>query len=160
MKLAICLRYSFICLNLNQETAKKSFGFSSEAVTCFYQSNHAKVEAILLSALPKDTTSELAGLPSHYPFFMLWTSSRETVNQGRRQKNFQRGRGQREKLDRKIAPLSFPLLFQSHLWKSRGARLLPVPCFRRSCCKYKLFKSFGLTRPGNRTQVYRLLAQK
>jgi len=33
------------------------------------QSNHAKVEAIRLSALPKDTTSELAGLPSHYLFF-------------------------------------------------------------------------------------------
>jgi len=30
-----------------------------------------QVEAIPLSALPKDTTSELAGLPSHYPFFML-----------------------------------------------------------------------------------------
>jgi len=29
------------------------------------------VEAIPLSTLPKDATSELAGLPSHYPFFML-----------------------------------------------------------------------------------------
>jgi len=41
-----------------------------------------KVEAIFLSALPKDTTSELAGLFSHYPFLMLnvkqW--SREAVN--------------------------------------------------------------------------------
>jgi len=37
-----------------------TFWFSSEAVTCYYQSNHAKVEAIMLSALPKDTTSELA----------------------------------------------------------------------------------------------------
>jgi len=56
---------------LNQETAKRPFRFSSQAVTCYYQSNHAKVEAIPLSALPKDTTSELAGLPLHYPFFML-----------------------------------------------------------------------------------------
>jgi len=38
---------------------------------CNYQSNHTNVEAILLSALPKDTTSKLAGLSSHYPFFML-----------------------------------------------------------------------------------------
>jgi len=29
------------------------------------------VEAIPLSALPKDTTSELTGLSSHYPSFML-----------------------------------------------------------------------------------------
>jgi len=29
--------------------------------TCYYQSNHSKVETILLSALPKNTTSELAG---------------------------------------------------------------------------------------------------
>jgi len=55
---------------------KRPFRFSSEAVTCYYQFNQAKVEAILLHALAKDTTSELAGLPSHYPFFML------TVKQG------------------------------------------------------------------------------
>jgi len=30
----------------------------------------SSLEAILLSALPKDTTSKLAGLPSRYPFFM------------------------------------------------------------------------------------------
>jgi len=34
----------------------------------YYQSNHSKVETIPLSALPKDTTSELACLSSHYPF--------------------------------------------------------------------------------------------
>jgi len=33
--------------------------------------NHSKIEAIPLSALPKGTTSELAGLTSHYPFSML-----------------------------------------------------------------------------------------
>jgi len=34
------------------------------------QSNHLKVEAIPLSALPKDTTSELVGLSSHYPVML------------------------------------------------------------------------------------------
>jgi len=56
---------------LNQETVKKSFRFSSEVVTCYYQSNHAKARGNLVSALPKDTTSELVGLPSRYPLFML-----------------------------------------------------------------------------------------
>jgi len=44
---------------------------SSQAATCYYQSNHSKVEAIPISALPKNTTSELAGLSSQYPFLML-----------------------------------------------------------------------------------------
>jgi len=35
--------------------------FSSQAATCYYQSNHSKVEAIPLCTLTKDTTSELAG---------------------------------------------------------------------------------------------------
>jgi len=35
----------------------------------FYQTNHSMVEAISLSALPKDTTSELAGLSSHIARF-------------------------------------------------------------------------------------------
>jgi len=34
----------------------------------YYQSNHSKVEAIPLTALPKDTTSELASYLHHYPF--------------------------------------------------------------------------------------------
>jgi len=38
---------------------------SSQAATCYYQSNRSKVDAIQLSALPNDTTSELAGLSSH-----------------------------------------------------------------------------------------------
>jgi len=54
----------------NHETAKRSFRLWNEAVTC--PSTQIKVEAIPLSALPKDTASELAGLiPSHYLFFML-----------------------------------------------------------------------------------------
>jgi len=48
------------------------FRSSSQAVTCYYQSNHSKVEAIIqLNALSKDTTNELVGLSSHYPFLML-----------------------------------------------------------------------------------------
>jgi len=35
---------------------------SSQAATCYYQFNHSKVEAIPLSALPKDTNIELSGL--------------------------------------------------------------------------------------------------
>jgi len=46
-----------------------NFRSSSQAATCcYYQSNHSKVEAITLSALPKDTTSELAGLSPHLSF--------------------------------------------------------------------------------------------
>jgi len=44
---------------------------SSQAAICYYQFNHSKVETMLLSTLPMDTTSELAGLSSYYPFFML-----------------------------------------------------------------------------------------
>jgi len=47
----------------------KGLRSSSQAVTRYYQSNHSKEEAIPLSALPKDTASELAGLSSHYSFF-------------------------------------------------------------------------------------------
>jgi len=36
--------------------------------SCYYQPNHLKVEAIPISALPEDTTSELVGVSSHYPF--------------------------------------------------------------------------------------------
>jgi len=42
-----------------------------QATTCYYQSNDSNIEAIPLSALPKDTTSKVADLSSHYPFFML-----------------------------------------------------------------------------------------
>jgi len=52
---------------LDQETTKSRFRSSSQAATCSYQSNHLKVslEVIPLSALPKDTTSGLAGLSPH-----------------------------------------------------------------------------------------------
>jgi len=48
-----------------------TFSIFSQAATCYYQSNHSLVEAITLSALPKNTTSKLAGLSSHYSVFML-----------------------------------------------------------------------------------------
>jgi len=58
-------RYSFICQDLDQETAKGPFRSSSQAATCYYQSNYSKVEPIPLSALSKDTTSELADISPH-----------------------------------------------------------------------------------------------
>jgi len=51
---------------------------SSCHLGCYYQSNHSKVEAIPLSALPKDTTSEFAFLLHTIPF-LCWTSSRDAV---------------------------------------------------------------------------------
>jgi len=45
-----------------------TFAVFDQAATCYYQSNHSKVEAISLSALPKDTTSELAGYVHTNPF--------------------------------------------------------------------------------------------
>jgi len=60
---------------LNQETAKRPLWFSSEAVTCYFQSNHAKVETIPLSALPKDTTSELAQLT--FTLFIFFYAERQ-----------------------------------------------------------------------------------
>jgi len=47
---------------LDQEIAKWPLQSSSQAATRYYQSNHSKVEAILLSALLKDKTCTLAGL--------------------------------------------------------------------------------------------------
>jgi len=58
---------------------KNLFGLRVKLATCYYQSNHSKVQAIPLSALPKDTTRKLAGLTLYYPFSIL-TSSREAVN--------------------------------------------------------------------------------
>jgi len=43
----------FFAICLGQETAKLLFRSSSQAVTCYYQSNHSKLEAISLSAWPR-----------------------------------------------------------------------------------------------------------
>jgi len=50
---------------LDKETAKDPFRSSRQAATCYYQFNHSKLEAIPLSAMPKDTTNELNGLSPH-----------------------------------------------------------------------------------------------
>jgi len=51
---------------LGQETAKEPFPSSSQAANCYYQSTYSKIEAIPLSTLLKDTTSEPASLsPPH-----------------------------------------------------------------------------------------------
>jgi len=65
--LGIC---SFICLSTLAKRQRSDL-FGRRAATCYYQFNYSKVEAISLSAFPKDTTSELAGLSSYYPFIML-----------------------------------------------------------------------------------------
>jgi len=75
-------RYSFICQGLrylNQETGKWPFRSSSQAATCYYQSNHSKVEAIPLRALPKDTTRELLAYLYTIPL-MLNTAVISTFN--------------------------------------------------------------------------------
>jgi len=43
-----------------------TFSVSILATTCYYQSNHSKVEAILLSAL-RGHNKRTVGLSSHYP---------------------------------------------------------------------------------------------
>jgi len=53
---------------LKQGTAKGPFRSSSQTATCHYHSNRSKVDAIPLSALPNETTSELAGLSHTIPF--------------------------------------------------------------------------------------------
>jgi len=84
---------------MDQETAKGPFRSSSQAATCYYQSNHSKEETIPLSALPK---AQQANLPA-YSKLTLFNAERQA----------------------------------GKLWTPT-------------------FKSFGLTRPGNRTLFYRL----
>jgi len=50
-------RYSFICQGAS--TRRQRSDLSSQAATFYYQYNHSKVEAIPLSALPKDTTKAI-----------------------------------------------------------------------------------------------------
>jgi len=59
-------RYSFFCQGTSTRRQRRDFfSLLSQAATCYYQSNHSKIEAISFSALPKDTTSELTGLSPH-----------------------------------------------------------------------------------------------
>jgi len=63
----VSLHLYFTCYFIYQGTSTKRqrrelLRYSSQAVTCYYQSIHSKVEEIPLSALPKNTTSELADL--------------------------------------------------------------------------------------------------
>jgi len=56
-------RYSFICQGTSTRRQRKDlFGLRVKLPPVTTMSNHSKVEAIPLSALLKDTTSELAGL--------------------------------------------------------------------------------------------------
>jgi len=62
LKFAVLLAYLPSCLG--HETTMWPLRSSSQVATCYYQSNHSKIEAVSLSALPNDTASELAGLSS------------------------------------------------------------------------------------------------
>jgi len=64
-ELLLRFRSSFICQGTS--TRRQRSDLCGLRVK-LHQSNHSKVEAIPLSALPKDTTSELAGLSPHQPF--------------------------------------------------------------------------------------------
>jgi len=56
--------FIFSALEIALSFIKIPFRYSSQAAaTCYYQSNHSKVEAIPLSALPKNTTK--AKLPAY-----------------------------------------------------------------------------------------------
>jgi len=48
--------------------SKVTFSVFESSCHPLFQFNHSKAEAIPLRALPKDTTSELASLSSHYSF--------------------------------------------------------------------------------------------
>jgi len=67
---------SYLSSYLGQDTAKEHVWSSSQAATCYYQSNDSKLEAIRLSVLLKDTTSELTGLSSQYTVCLCWRSGR------------------------------------------------------------------------------------
>jgi len=83
----------------------------------------------------------------------------EAVNQGRRQKNFQGG-GPTKMTRPKISSIKSPSTLLVPSMKIQGGRGPSLPPLATPMPEYQLLKSFGLTRPGNRTQVYRLLAQK
>jgi len=56
-------RYSFICQDTSTRRQRRGpFRSSSQAATCYYQSNCSKVEAIPLSALPR---IQQANLPAY-----------------------------------------------------------------------------------------------
>jgi len=57
-------RYSFVKVSRLGDS-EVTFSVFESSYTCNYQFNHSKVKVIPLSDLPKDTTSELAGLSLH-----------------------------------------------------------------------------------------------
>jgi len=64
--LALCCRgaHLFVKVPRPGDTEETFWVFESSC----HQSNRSNVEAISLSVLSKDATSEFAGLSSHYPF--------------------------------------------------------------------------------------------
>jgi len=77
----IGFRYSFICQGISTRRQRSDLcGLPIQAATCYYQSNHSKVEAIPLSALPKKNNKRTCRLFFTLFPFLTWTSSREAVN--------------------------------------------------------------------------------
>jgi len=59
-------KYSIICQGFSQPgDSEVTFSVIESSCTCFYRFNYSKIKAVPLSALPKDTTSEPAGLSTH-----------------------------------------------------------------------------------------------
>jgi len=76
----LCFRYSYIYQDTSTKRQRSDlFRFSSQAATCYYLSNHLKVEAITLSALSSTQQANLLAY-LHTNSFNCWTSSREAVN--------------------------------------------------------------------------------
>jgi len=71
----------FVKRYLDQETEKRPFQSSSQAATCYYQSNQLKGETIPLSTFPRIRIQQ-AKLPAYLQTicFLYWTSNREAVN--------------------------------------------------------------------------------
>jgi len=64
--------YSFICQGTSTRRQRRNlFSLRVRLPHVTISLNHSKVEAVPLSTLLKDTTSEFAGLSPHYPFQML-----------------------------------------------------------------------------------------
>jgi len=53
-----------LAMLLRPKDSKVTFMVFESSCTCYYRSNHSKAEAVSLSALPNETTSELVDLSS------------------------------------------------------------------------------------------------
>jgi len=75
-------RYSFICQGTSTRRQRRDlFGLpSSQAVTCFYQSNYSKGRGNPVKCLDQGHNKRTCRLIFTLSPFLCWTSSREAVN--------------------------------------------------------------------------------